>query len=77
MDKKRILLPDLQALIFKLTDCVKDVATLELRDNYEASKRVRLIMIELRKRGIPAFEKKISTTREEIKNKRNTDKPNQ
>lgn len=57
--KKRELLGDLNGLINKLVGISGDVAKLEFQDNTKASKRVRLVLIELKTVDIPAFQEKI------------------
>lgn len=68
--KKRELLSGdhtLNSMIQYLVGLSGDLAKLELHDNYEASKRVRISMIRFRNELIPQFESKIKDIRENIK----------
>jgi hypothetical protein len=72
--KKRELLKgndSLESLIGRFIDLSGDCAKLELFDNFEASKRVRKGLMDIRNIYIKEFEKKIGEIRVDIKNKRN------
>ena len=61
--KKRELLPELNKLIISLSNLSGDVAKLELYDNFEASRRVKRALVDMRNKDLKEFQKKIEETR--------------
>jgi len=65
--KKRELLLHLNDIISSLVNISGDVCKLEINDNWQASRRVRKELIDVRKVKIPKFEFMIKDIREGVK----------
>ncbi len=70
IEKKRIILPALSEAIIALTMLSADVATLELHDNEQASKRLRKGLIDFKNTNLKNLEITVSNIRFDM----NTDK---
>ena len=68
--KIRHLLPVLQAAIFKLSDMSADIAKLEYYDNDDASRRVKLGLVNFENNEFKALKRSVLGVREVVnKNK--------
>jgi hypothetical protein len=74
LSKKREVLPMLDAVIGKLTKMAADCAKLEYYDNDQASRRIKLDIIDLRDNEMKNFHRFILSIREEINQKYNKSK---
>lgn len=76
--KIRHLLPELQAAILKLSDMAYDVAKLEYYDNDDASRRVKLGLVNFENNEFKALKRSILGVREIVnKNKSQSKKQKQ
>lgn len=65
LEKRRELLPELNALISKCVGMGADVAKLEISNNEQAIKRARRILMDMKNKDIPEFLGKLRDIREE------------
>lgn len=70
VEKKRELLNDLTKIMNEVMALSEYASKLEHGDNFQAVKKLRMGLLDLRIRSIPDFEKKISGIRAEIIEKR-------